>query len=450
MPKLSPPIEEIILSAHNNNKTVICEVEKRNNVKYYKIKCNLCENIKICNAYNFTGCQICYQNNYFLITENYKQDFIIKAKTIHQDKFNYDLVEYVNRRTKVKILCNTCNNIFLQVPSGHLLGYGCSICYHSKIRCSIEDFIIKAIKIHNDKFNYDLVEYVNSSTKINIKCNTCSNVFEQTPNDHLSGYGCKVCADNILRSNTEDFINKAKKIHNDKFNYDLVEYIKSSLKVKISCNTCSNVFKQIPSVHLSGKGCPECNTRYNRLNTEDFIIKAKTIHQDKFNYDLVEYKTFKSKIKIICNKCLNVFEQRVDHHLRGNGCPACRESKGELRVAKYLNEKNIAFNRERTFDGLRYIMPLRFDFYLSYINRMIEFDGIGHYKAIYGSTNEEKLENLINTQRNDQIKNDWAKANNIPLLRIPYWDFDKIEELIEAFISESNENQQDPQLSLEM
>jgi hypothetical protein len=81
---------------------------------------------------------------------------------------------------------------------------------------------------------------------------------------------------------------------------------------------------------------------------------------------------------------------------------------------------------------------------------MIEFDGIGHYKAIYGSTNEEKLENLINTQRNDQIKNDWAKANNIPLLRIPYWDFDKIEELIEAFISESNENQQDPQLSLEM
>ena len=450
MPKLSPSIEEIILRAYDNNKTVICEVEKRNNVKYYKIKCNLCENIKVCDAYNFKRCQICYQNNYFLITENFKQDFIIKAKTVHQDKFNYDLVEYVNRHTKVKILCNTCNNIFLQVPSGHLLGYGCSICYYSKIRCSIEDFIIKAIKIHNDKFNYDLVEYVNSSTKINIKCNTCSNVFEQTPNDHLSGYGCKVCADNILRSNTEDFINKAKKIHNDKFNYDLVEYIKSSLKVKISCNTCSNVFEQIPSVHLSGKGCPQCNTRYNRLNTEDFIIKAKSIHQDKFNYDLVEYETFKSKVKIICNKCLNVFEQRVDHHLRGNGCPICNESKGENRVAKYLLDKNIRFTKNKIFKTLKDKSYLKPDFYLDDLNLLIEYDGEYHYKALRGSTLEEKQKNLESQQRRDKIKDEWAKANNIPLLRIPYWDFDRIEELIEAFISENTNKQQDTQLSLEM
>ena len=213
---------EICERAKQNNKTVICEVEKQRNIRRFKIKCEICGYEKESSANEFHRCMICF-NNLEIDRCILKENFISRAREIHGDKFNYDLVEYVNRKTKVIIKCNECQSLFSQVPSGHLLGYGCSICYHSKIRCSIEDFINKAKKIHNDKFNYDLVEYVNSQTKVKILCNTCSNVFAQKPNDHLHGYGCKICADNILKSNTEDFIIKAKKIHNDKFNYDLVK-----------------------------------------------------------------------------------------------------------------------------------------------------------------------------------------------------------------------------------
>jgi hypothetical protein len=94
-------------------------------------------------------------------------------------------------------------------------------------------------------------------------------------------------------------------------------------------------------------------------------------------------------------------------------------------------------------------LPLRFDFYLPNLNLLIEYDGEGHYKAIFGSTIEEKQKNLEDCKKRDKIKDDWAKANNIPLLRIPYWDFDKIEELIEAFILENTRKEHD-QSSLEI
>ena len=81
---------------------------------------------------------------------------------------------------------------------------------------------------------------------------------------------------------------------------------------------------------------------------------------------------------------------------------------------------------------------------------MIEYDGIGHYKARFGTTSEEKQKNLEDIQRNDKIKDEWAKANNIPLLRIPYWDYDRIEELIEAFILEHTSPKEINQLVLEI
>ena len=90
------------------------------------------------------------------------------------------------------------------------------------------------------------------------------------------------------------------------------------------------------------------------------------------------------------------------------------------------------------------------DFYLEHFNLLIEYDGEFHYKALIGSTPEIKQKNLEIQQKRDKIKTEWAKANNIPLLRIPYWDFDRIEELIEAFILQHTKNKEVKQLVLEM
>ena len=88
--------------------------------------------------------------------------------------------------------------------------------------------------------------------------------------------------------------------------------------------------------------------------------------------------------------------------------------------------------------------------YLDDLILLIEYDGEFHYKALMGSTLKEKQKNLEDCQRRDKIKNKWAEENNIPLLRIPYWDFDRIEELIEAFILEHTSPKERKQLALEI
>jgi hypothetical protein len=81
---------------------------------------------------------------------------------------------------------------------------------------------------------------------------------------------------------------------------------------------------------------------------------------------------------------------------------------------------------------------------------LIEYDGIGHYEPSFGSSAEERQKKLEEQQKRDKIKTEWAKSNNIPLLRIPYWDFDRIEELIEAFILKHTKKKEIKQLVLEM
>ena len=434
---------QIIERGKQHNKTVICEVDKRGAIRYFKLKCNICESEGVKSSFQISNqCDVCVRLRW-QDKNKLKEDFVNKAKKIHGEKYNYDMAEYINYSTKIKIYCNKCNEIFIQKPSGHLHGYGCRKCGwvngHEKIRSTTEEFIIKAIKIHNSKFDYNLVQYKNSLFKVQIKCNECKTIFLQSPNDHLNGYGCKKCADEKLRSNTQDFIIKSKSIHGDSFNYDLVSYVKSSSKVKIKCNKCNNIFLQTPGAHLLLKQsvCNNCSEKFLKLSTEEWIIRAKSIHGDLYDYALAKYSNNKGKITIKCNKCNNVFSQRSDHHIkREYGCPVCNESKGEKKVAKYLYNKNELFSREHGFKNLRYKNPLKFDFYLSDLNLLIEYDGDGHYKACFGSTPEEKQKNFEDCQHRDKIKNEWAKANNIPLLRIPYWDFDRIEELIEAFILE--------------
>ena len=84
------------------------------------------------------------------------------------------------------------------------------------------------------------------------------------------------------------------------------------------------------------------------------------------------------------------------------------------------------------------------------LNLLVEYDGEYHYKLVRGSTPELKQKRLELQQRRDKVKNEWAKANNIPLLRIPYWDFDRIEELIDAFILQHTRKKEVKQLVLEM
>jgi very-short-patch-repair endonuclease len=172
---------------------------------------------------------------------------------------------------------------YFQKPSDHLHGCGCPICAHensgSYRKLSLEIFIERANKIHNYKYDYSRVIYINSRTKVEIICKVHGISFFQAPGDHLRGAGCARCSYDRKKSTTEKYIIKAEKVHSFIYNYSELVYIDSVTPVKIICKKCGNIFFQIPSNHLSGYGCPRCNFSHGELAVEEILKKHKVKYE---------------------------------------------------------------------------------------------------------------------------------------------------------------------------
>jgi len=136
------------------------------------------------------------------------------------------------------------------------------------------------------------------------------------------------------------FIEKARKIHGDKYDYSEVIYTYNKLKIKIICPEHGE-FEQVPKSHIEGHGCPKCGAmkkRKNRLlTTKEFIEKAIKVHGDKYDYSDVVYTMSKNKIKIICPEH-GEFEQIARNHLQGKGCLICALENKKYIVGKYIPE----------------------------------------------------------------------------------------------------------------
>ena len=202
-------------------------------------------------------------------------NFINRANLKHNFKYDYSKSIYINAKTKLIIICKD-HGEFLQKPDNHLQGNGCHICKNLKTghRCrnTTEDFIGAANIIHNNKYDYSLVEYEANNKKIKIICLE-HGVFEQTPAHHTNRkQGCPKCKAKKTSSRCtmklKDFINLSNLKHNNKYTYKNTIYINSSKKIEITCKEHGN-FYQTPSSHLSGNGCPLCaknNTGWTLTN----------------------------------------------------------------------------------------------------------------------------------------------------------------------------------------
>ena len=244
------------------------------------------------------------------------EEFIEKAKKVHGDKYDYSKVKYVNKDTKVTIICPT-HGEFEQNPRSHLTGQGCPSCGGNK-KLTTEEFVERARIVHGDKYDYSKVDYVNNNTKVTIICPTHGE-FEQKPSGHLTGRGCPYCSGK-KKLTTEEFIEKARKVHGDKYDYSKVNYVDCSTKVTIICPTHGE-FEQTPYWHYSGGGCPSCSGN-KKLTTEEFVERARIVHGDKYDYSKVKYVDSNTKVTIIC-PTHGEFEQTPFAHLLGQGCPVC-------------------------------------------------------------------------------------------------------------------------------
>jgi len=283
-------------------------------------------------------------------------------------------------------------------------------------KITTEQFIIKANQVHGNHYDYSLVDYINNFSKIKIICKE-HGIFYQTPKKHMY-QGCPKCK-GFYKTNDE-ITKEFKKIHKDIYDYSLVDYKNSKSKVIIICKKHGK-YLITPNDHLNGIGCKVCGNisknQKNKLSSEKFIEKSNKKHNNKYDYSLTNYIDTHTKIKIICKKH-GIFEQRPHDHLKGIGCPICKESKSEIIISNILKNKNIYFIQQKTFDdckGKKNKLP--FDFYLPDFNICIEYDGRQHYESIEYFGGDKTL-NLIKI--NDKIKTEYCLKNNIRLIRIRY------------------------------
>ena len=287
-------------------------------------------------------------------------------------------------------------------------------------------FIEKALAIHGEKYNYDNVVYVHSRTPVDIICPK-HGLFQQRPDHHLSGKGCRKCYDERQTGTKDTFIEKALAIHGQKYNYELVNYINSySAKVDIICPVHGK-FSQLPSIHLQGSGCRKCA---RNLSQSEFEEKASVVHTNIYNYSNSQYINHKTKLDITCD-IHGIFSQSANNHLKGEGCPICKSSKGELIIANYLTKNNISFIKEYKISECKNILALPFDFAIfdnNELKYLIEYHGKQHFEAVDFFGGEGKL---LKQQQNDFIKLNYCFNNNIKLLVIH--DGDEIAERISLF-----------------
>ena len=311
------------------------QVEYKNNSTKVKIKCNSCKNIfqKIpSDHWNGQGCKICdKKNKAALIANKNKISFIKRANKKHNDKFDYSEVIYKNCDTNVTIICKE-HGKFKQTPYNHLKSKnGCPECGGTG-GLNVESFIKKAKKIHGNKYDYSKVIYKTCRDKVIIVCPEHGE-FKQQVSSHINDKsGCPKCG--ILKR-TNKFIEKAKKIHGNKYDYSKVVYKTAREKVIIICYDHGK-FPQCPDKHLHGRNCPECakiirgKKRRNKL--ADFITRANSKHNNKYDCSKVIYSTCKDKVIIICPEH-GEFQVQASNHLSGCGCPKCSNN-GTSKIAQ--------------------------------------------------------------------------------------------------------------------
>ncbi len=275
--------------------------------------------------------------------------------------------------------------------------------------------ISKSKEIWGDFYDYSTFSYVNARTPIELICPKHGK-FTQKFHTHLRS-GCFNCGKEKRRCD-ESIIQEFITIHNNKYDYSKTKYEGYRKRIVVICPNHGE-FKILAGNHRNGNGCLKCSIDSQKNTLEYFINKSNKKHNYKYNYSMVEYGDNNlSKVKIICNRH-GIFEQRPCHHLNGNGCPTCNESKGELTITKLLNELKVDYTKQHQFDNCKLLKKLKFDFYLPKKNTCIEYNGYQHYNSIryFGGDAGYELR-----KKRDRIKEQFCIENKISLIVIKYDD----------------------------
>ena len=305
-------------------------------------------------ATSMYGCRACANDEHSKNSRMSNDEVIEKFNEVHNNiedpKFDYSRVKYEHMHKKVELVC-LVHGPFWQKPSDHVNLHGCPNCKADaqsiRRKVPLEEMLKRFDEKHNGKFTYPDIEsyYEDSSTKINIECET-HGIFTQTAHSHLYG-GCARCGKDSLsaqtkgvekphrRTTTEEYITKANEKHDYRYEYDKTVYVKSNgTKIIVTCKLHGD-FEISPRSHLCGWGCKTCSRlalgERSSLKLPDLVEKLDLIHDCKYDYSKVVLvgDAKNVPITVICPDH-GEFSILVGKHYK-YGCPECEKAKPKVK-----------------------------------------------------------------------------------------------------------------------
>ena len=363
--------------------------------------------------------------------------------------------EYKGDRVITEFQCPQCDVIFKRIPHNvwnekSILCKKCAINYRDEKR----RMPLKEVQKRFQERGWELVDkYVNYFIKVKAKCPYCKTIVLVTPKcvfcNETQSCGCmsrQLVAQKHSMASKEDSLGylypEIAKLYSKNNTISVLEiYPNSHTKRKFICEKYEydHEYEMSPNAKINqNQQCPYCNNKKVKVNYNDLASQYPELLLD---WDYIRNKvlpteiTYGSKYKAYwkCHKCHQKWQAITDTRTRGSKCPnCCPKSKGEEKIKELLNNWNIAFIYNKRFKSCKNKKSLPFDFYLPSHNLLIEFNGKQHYKVCGGYFGSKR--GLKQRQKHDQIKQQWAQDNNIPLFIIPYTQYKDIETILKNAI----------------
>lgn len=363
------------------------------------------------------------------------------------ESLGYELIsdEYKNRHTNLIIIDK--NGYYFTISLCGLKSENSPSFVHKNNPYTIQNIKLWC-KLNNKPFELISDKYENNNKKLKWRClkDNCGEIFNSNWADILQGYGCGFCVgrqvglSNCLATKNPKLASEWHPTKNGK----LTPY-------NVTCNSNKNIWWMCVKGHEwntgiasrnNGIGCPYCAGKLPTKENNLLICNPKLCEEwdySKNDKNPEEYcPNSHKKVWWKCSKCNHEWKITIKNRNQGDGCPLCSNSKANNKIIDICKINNFDYIPEYRIDECKDKNPLPFDVGIIHNNilYLVEADGKQHYEPVNfgGISDERALENFKITQYHDKIKNQFCKDNNIPLLRIPYWDFKNIETILNKYL----------------
>lgn len=348
-------------------------------------------------------------------------EFTEKLKKVFKEN-HIEILSYTNEKAPIKYKCLDCGKIYEYKCARNLLSKItlCKDCYNPFGRWNKKRMQEKLNRIFPNS-SLELIEFTTLRRGGRVKCQKCGEIETIKNFEALlaarSGSFCNNCEKDKDRTfkHLEQELKKG--------NLELLQWNGVNEKAKFKCLRCGHVFDKVVRTNFDGNICPNCFKAHNKFSFE----AAQKFLDEKGNseYTLLQYKGNDSK-SLIKHKCGFCFSTRLADFGKTRGCPKCyrKISQGEQKVIKFLQDKDIPFIYQKRFSDLK---PYSFDFEIQLNTQkiLLEVQGRQHYE------NVEIFDDIKIQKRRDKIKREYCLVNNIPLIEIPYWEINNLENFLQ-------------------